>query len=680
MKTKTLLIALVLFFSTITQTKAQYWKDVFSPVYTTSIKVYDTIVWVGTLSGAYKFDLNGNFQQRIGGEILSLAKDNNDKMWFGTLNDGVFSFQNNIINRYDTINGLVSNHICAMACDLQGNMWFGSGNGLVSKFDGANFTNFTSTNELFLKPISDIIIDRAGVVFIGQYLEDHPTANYYSGVSRYDGTWHKDTMERVYSLATDQQGDVWCVGGFKIRKWNGTSWIYIPSSPTIPQNKEIYEVACDSLGNIWFATDQNHYSFNGTSWQTFSINNGMPNDRMFVIAFDSLNQRWIGGSNNVNEFNIGLYRYQNSNLHSFPWMPDHIPTLYNRIVSDNSGKIWLPSHHLLNYSYPNIDTAIGLTNYSLISCVAMDNSGNLWAASLDSIYYQNSGFWNSIPLESSMQHNFISNIAFDIVNSPIVACNNTLQKFNGQLWEIMGDDLPSFVTSLAINDVGEIWIGTFSHGVYHYDGSTMLQFSGNNLQSDTVNDVFIDHQEALWIATDNGISKFHNNIWTQFSTSDGLVNNNVTKIYQDAGNKYWFATDDGISMYDGSNWVSFNNPKGFIHHSNINGIAQDSEGNMWFSNNAGICRLSDDIVFVENKIKEDLKIGVFPNPTSDKLYLTNLNGSCTIQIYSINGTKIKTIKTNSNTEKIDIQDLSPGSYILEIVCSGKKSSLIFIKK
>ncbi|MDD2346153.1 MAG: two-component regulator propeller domain-containing protein [Bacteroidales bacterium] len=680
MKTKTLLIALVLFFSTITQTKAQYWKDVFSPVQVTTIKVYGNIVWVGTLSGAYKFDLNGNFQQRIGGEILSLAKDNNDKMWFGTYNDGVFSFQNNIINRYDTINGLVSNHICAMACDLQGNMWFGSIDGFVSKFDGSQFVNYTSTHELFLKPISDIIIDRAGVVFIGQYLEDHPTADYYSGVSRYDGTWHKDTMERVYSLATDQQGVVWCVGGFKIRKWNGASWIYIPSSPTIPQNKEIYEVACDSLGNIWFATDQNHYSFNGTSWQTFSINNGMPNDRMFVIAFDSLNQRWIGGSNNVNEFNIGLYRYQNSNLHSFPWMPDHIPTLYNGIVSDNSGKIWLPSHHLLSYIYPIIDTAINIDGSNIITCVAKDNSGKIWAASTDTIYYQNGNLWNSIPISNSFMGNLTSNITFDISNNPIISFMNSIQKYNNSSWTAVGGDLPSYISSMAVDATNAIWIGTTAHGVYQFDGTNLIQFSGSNLQSDTVNDVFIDHQEALWIATNNGISKFHNNIWTQFSTSDGLVNNNVTKIYQDAGNKYWFATDDGISMYDGSNWVSFNNPKGFIHHSNINGIAEDSEGNMWFSNNAGICRLSDDIVFVENKIKEDLKIGVFPNPTSDKLYLTNLNGSCTIQIYSINGTKIKTIKTNSNTEKIDIQHLSPGSYILEIVCSGKKSSLIFIKK
>ncbi len=679
MKTRAFLFSLLIFLAFTYQSKAQYWKDVFSPVTVSTIKVYDSIVWVGTINGAYKFDLNGNFQQRIGGEILSLAKDNNDKMWFGTNADGVFSFQNGIITKYNTNNGLVSNNICAMACDLQGNMWFGSRNGLVSKFDGSQFVNYTSTNELFLKPISDIIVDRNGVVFIGQYLGGHPTADYYTGVSRYDGTWHKDTMESVYSLATDQQEEVWCAGGFKIRKWNGTSWIYVPSSPTIPQNHEIYEAACDSVGNMWFATNQNHYSFNGTTWQTFSINNGMPNDRMFVIAFDSLNQKWVGGGNMEDYNPMGLYRYNNSTLHTFPWMSDAIPQLFNRIVSDLTGKIWLPSHHLLSYSYPNIDTAIGLTNSSLISCVAIDNSGNMWAASLDSIYYQNSGLWNSIPLESSLQYNYISNIAFDMVNLPILACNNTLQKFNGQLWEIMGDDLPSFVTSLAINDVGEIWIGTFSHGVYHYDGNTMLQFSGNNLQSDTINDVFIDHQDALWIATNNGIAKFANNIWTNYNTLDGLIHNKVSKIYQDQLLQYWFATEDGISMYNGSNWISFNNPSGFLHHSNINGVAEDAQGNLWFSNQAGICRLSDNINIIKNRVKRDLKIGVYPNPTSDQLIVTNLIGNNTINLYTINGIQIQSYKTNTENKIIDIQHLTSGSYILEVISKGTKSNLIFIK-
>lgn len=200
MKTKTLLISVILFLAFTFQSKAQYWKDVFSPVVSTTIKVYDSIVWVGTMSGAYKFDLNGNFIQRIGGEILSLAKDNNGKMWFGTFLDGAFSYQNNVITKYNTTNGLVSNHICAMACDLQGNMWFGSDDGLVSKFNGTSFTNYTSTNELFLKPISEILVDKNGVVFIGQYYDSHPTPDYFSGVSRFDGiNWHKDTMERVYS-------------------------------------------------------------------------------------------------------------------------------------------------------------------------------------------------------------------------------------------------------------------------------------------------------------------------------------------------------------------------------------------------------------------------------------------------------------------------------------------------
>ncbi len=159
-------------------------------------------------------------------------------------------------------------------------MWFGSVEGLVSKYNGSQFTNYTSTNELFLKPISDIVVDKNGVVFIGQYYEGGPSANSQCGVSRFDGTWHKDTMARVYSFAIDQQGEVWCAGGFKIRKWNGANWTEFVSTPTIPQNEEVLEVACDSLGNMWFASNFNHYKFNGTTWETLTLNNGMPDNGM----------------------------------------------------------------------------------------------------------------------------------------------------------------------------------------------------------------------------------------------------------------------------------------------------------------------------------------------------------------------------------------------------------------
>lgn len=680
MKTKTFLLSIILFLVIALPSKAQYWKDVFSPVVVTTIKVYDSIVWVGTMSGAYKFDLNGNYIQRIGGEILSLAKDNSGKMWFGTFWDGVFSYQNNVITKYNTSNGLVSNNICAMACDLQGNMWFGSGEGLVSKYNGTSFTNYTSTNELFLKPISEILVDKNGVVFIGQYYDSHPSPDYYSGISRYDGTWHKDTMERVYSLALDQQDVVWCVGGFKVRKWNGTSWDYVTSTPTIPQNQEIYEVASDSLGNMWFATFQNHYKLNGTSWEVLPLNNGMPMVNCYVIAFDSLNQRWIGGSNLYNEINGGFFRYAGVNLHSFPWMPNRIPELNNRIISDNVGKFWLPTNDLLSYIYPNVDTVISLPYNNRINCLAKDNFGKIWAASYDSVFYQNGNNWSKIPLSQDEQYFIVSNMVFDTANVPIISEYSTIKKHNGQTWDTIGSVLPSDISSMVVDDDDMLWIGTKAHGLYRFDGNNMEQFSGSNLLCDTVKDVLLDNQGAIWVATDKGVAKYFNNAWTSYTTTDGLVNNKVSKIFQDSENQYWFATDDGISLYDGTTWISYHNPDGFIHHSYIKGIAQDAQGNIWFSNVAGMCRLSENIIFIENNLKHDLKIGVYPNPSSDRLFFKNLENTCIVNVYSLNGIKIMSKKINSETDNLDIRSLNSGSYIIEVISLDKKSSLKFIKK
>lgn len=473
---------------------------------------------------------------------------------------------------------------------------------------------------------------------------------------------------------------VWCVGGFKVRKWNGTSWDYVTSTPTIPQNQEIYEVASDSLGNMWFATFQNHYKLNGTTWEVLPLNNGMPMKNSYVIAFDSLNQRWIGGSNLYNEINGGLFRFAGVNLHSFPWMPNHIPVLYNGIVSDNDGKLWLPTNDLLSYIYPNVDTVISFAYNNRINCLANDNFGKIWAATLDSVYYQNGSGWSKLSLNPNEMYYLISSIAFDTANYPIISFENAIRKFNGQTWDTIGNVLPSGISSMVVDDEDMLWIGTFAHGVFRFDGNSMEQFSGSNLLCDSVKDVMVDDQGAIWVATDKGVAKYFNNNWSTFTSTNGLVNNNVTKIFQDSDNQYWFATDDGISMYDGTTWISYHNPDGFIHHSYINGIAQDAQGNIWFSNIAGMCRLSDNIIFVENNVKQDLKIGVYPNPSSDKLFIKNLENSCTVNVYSLGGVKILSKKLNSGTDHIDIKSLKSGSYILEIISSDKKSSLEFIKK
>ncbi len=77
------------------------------------------------------------------------------------------------------------------------------------------------------------------------------------------------------------------------------------------------------------------------------------------------------------------------------------------------------------------------------------------------------------------------------------------------------------------------------------------------------------------------------------TNSNGLSNSSVNKIFQDSENLLWVGTWDGLNMYDGSNFVTFhpelNNPN-CISNQVILDITEDKHGKLWINTNHGINR------------------------------------------------------------------------------------------
>lgn len=72
---------------------------------------------------------------------------------------------------------------------------------------------------------------------------------------------------------------------------------------------------------------------------------------------------------------------------------------------------------------------------------------------------------------------------------------------------------------------------------------------------------------------------------------------------------------------------------------------------------------------INNKIKQEFI--VYPNPVNDVIYIEADFKINLIQIYNMHGRLMKEIK-NTNTRKIDLNDLAEGTYILKVNNSSKK--------
>jgi len=154
------------------------------------------------------------------------------------------------------------------------------------------------------------------------------------------------------------------------------------------------------------------------------------------------------------------------------------------------------------------------------------------------------------------------------------------------------------VSSIAIDDHGIFWLGTgagldrfdpvketFTH--YLHDSAKISSLGENNIQ-----DVFIDKDKNLWIATYGGGLDKMNTATGQFShfrhidkDSSSLSNNIVYFVAEDKMN-IWAATANGLDKVSKTNGAISH----YLTNSNVKSVCTDAAGIVWAGTTEGLYR------------------------------------------------------------------------------------------
>jgi ligand-binding sensor domain-containing protein len=111
-----------------------------------------------------------------------------------------------------------------------------------------------------------------------------------------------------------------------------------------------------------------------------------------------------------------------------------------------------------------------------------------------------------------------------------------------------------FVSGLAEDAGGAIWVATDSEGVYRFAKGAWTQFrpsvGGVRLPSSQVLCVTVARDGSVWFGTQQaGAARFDGTSWQAFTGANGQLHSNVNDIYVDSAGVVWFATDGGVSAY-----------------------------------------------------------------------------------------------------------------------------------
>lgn len=475
---------------------------------------YDRL-WIGTFGGGITILTKDGtakpvflteFHNFPSNHILAISPDSINNLWIGTYDKGVLKIsvtENLNHSKIENVNSsfnIQDNTIWAILPTSNG-IWFGSNENGVSRLMDNKIRSVNSTNGLLRNQIVSIIKDREENIWlssgdggISRYLGDR----FYS-ISKKEGLGE----ENVYSIAVSREGDIW------IGTYGG--------------------------GLYRLAPGQAPYIF-----KNYNVNDGLPDNIINSLAFDSDDNLWIATPSGIARFNgkfFDVFNEENDGLSN---------NYVNSIFISRDNTVWCGTKKGVSI-YDGIgfkNTKAGYLQNEEVQTIIQDRSGNLWCGTLGG-----------------------------------------LARFSGDILTTFDEEeglTKKKIHSLAEDSQGNIWIGTFGGGVFRLTVNSddrlpiKQMITDSLLNSSNVYSLTFENDTILLAGTDKGMNRIildkSGNVKgvIKYGFKDGFsgIKNNLNAVAK-AGKEIWFGTVSGITAYVAEYDIG-NNSKPIIH---INGIS-----------------------------------------------------------------------------------------------------------
>lgn len=372
----------------------------------------------------------------------------------------------------------------------------------------------------------------------------------------------------------------------------------------------------DSQGNIWVGSnDEGVQKIGKDSTNSYSIDNGLPNNSIRAFAEDKQHNIWIGTAS-------GIVYVTPGNMIVTPKInaeQEQDFVLVSQLYKDTADKIWMvtsANRGLYYYSdgafqrFTQIDEIGDFT----VSCISQDPNGDFWIGLSEKgiIKFSNGKI---TPIESGT---FLD-------NTPVY--------------------------DIYFDKYGTIWFGT-QKGIVICNNGTYTTYGGKkSIMNSTINRLFEDREGNVWVTTDSeGIGKISPG---KFRMT--LLNTGVNAICEDKSGNVWVGTDEGLQCYKNGEELVENEATKFCSNTRIRHIALARNGDLLvncYTAPAQVRITSDGII---NWTTDD---GIAGNKT--RVSLEAKNGD----LYVGTTTGLSVISKNGNIKNFTSADGFVNEYIM----------------
>lgn len=609
----------------------------------------------------YKNDLPHNNQGITGNELNRVYADSKRPIiWIATQRDGLnaYNYDEQTFTAYqhnpENPHSLITNDVTDISPSTQNDdgLWVSTyyrgieylniNNGQFTHYNRSTVPSLPSNQTWTVLDGGDnnLYIGHVGSGFSIFSLKDKSVKNFQNETGNPTSLPGND----VFCIIKDANGNIWLGTNNGLALYNAANDNFI----TFRNNKnDKYATLCSRIlsirqlkdNRLWIASELNGIAILNLKQGMFlspeelSIeyiqegddSRSLSNASARCIFQDSFDNIWIGtwgGGINFISSKPPLFTTL-----SYSPIPNNKNSLNNKVASslcmDRQGRIWIGTDggginvfegekRIAIYKKESGDTP---SNFILASL--QDSKGNLWFGSYQggiSYYDSRNKRFRSISLmgQSNLdvrtiyedaQHNiWVGYSGGIVVLNPLTM--KIIQHYNTDNSELHSD----FIRSIAQDEKGRFWIGTFGDGLGIYTPNlqkikTFTQRDG--FCSNTINQIIQDKQKRMWIGTGEGLVCFLSTDELNYKTyqrKDGLINTNICAITEDKKGNIWFSNNKGISCYVTNKGCFYN----YDHSDDVPAgsfssscVTQSKNGQIYFGSINGVCCFNPDITMNE---------------------------------------------------------------------------------
>ena len=550
----------------------------------------------------------------ISDSVYFVSKDTQNRLWFGTLN-GVCWYDGTDFHHLED-EGIAGGAVQFIYEDRAGRIWCG-GHRTLGYYDGTVFHDLIPLYPKRYEPLPlrkqcrGIAEDSEGQMWFG-----------FNYLIRFDGTsFHRYDEEEgfpeqwiSYAVGRDDTGKVW-VGHYEHQN---KLWCYADGTFQPVQadwDSDLRKIQCDREGRMWFSTSDGVLYQDGDGFNKFTPADGLPHPSAKAVFQDREHQHWFatwGG--------VGLYNAHSISVFDFSVEVSESVSEVSQIVQDRRGDIWVgtvsphfkyQSKSVFRFDGEAFDLAGPEDSFDINNCFALyeDHDGYLWLGGVNGLFRYDGQKIEKI--ETIAGSSSICAIAQDregqflfghwknkedkrkraLFTSPLKLTYQRGEQF--QTIFVEEKKMPhGYIGTVFSGRDGEVYFHLvhqnfpdINKGFACWHPEDGLKFYGveDGLIDDRVNDLLLDRNGNLWVATQGGLCCFDGSTFRTFTTEDGLPSNRIHCLCEDRQGHLWLGTDGGVAHYDGRLFQTIKSP----HIGAVLRILEDRDGAFWFGTTLG---------------------------------------------------------------------------------------------